>query len=34
MNPRDGLFRSELTMRMDRAGEDLEGRFDFVVATR
>jgi protocatechuate 3,4-dioxygenase beta subunit len=34
MNRRDGLFRSELTMRMERAGEDLEGRFDFVVATR
>ena len=34
MNRRDGLFRSELVMRMARAGEDLEGRFDFVVATR
>ena len=34
MNRRDGLFRSELVMRMGRAGEDLEGRFDFVVATR
>jgi protocatechuate 3,4-dioxygenase beta subunit len=34
MNRRDGLFRSELTMRMERAGEDLEGRFDFIVATR
>jgi protocatechuate 3,4-dioxygenase beta subunit len=34
MNRRDGLFRSELTMRMARAGEDLEGRFDFIVATR
>jgi protocatechuate 3,4-dioxygenase beta subunit len=33
MNRRDGLFRSELTMRIARAGEDLEGRFDFVVAT-
>jgi protocatechuate 3,4-dioxygenase beta subunit len=34
MNRRDGLFRSELTMRMARDGEDLAGRFDFVVATR
>jgi protocatechuate 3,4-dioxygenase beta subunit len=34
MNRRDGLFRSALTLRMARAGEDLEGRFDFVVATR
>ena len=34
MNRRDGLFRSELTMRMAGAGEDLEGRFDFIVATR
>ena len=34
MNRRDGFFRSELVMRMDRAGDDLEGRFDFVVATR
>lgn len=34
MNRRDGLFRGELTMRMDRAGDDLAGRFDFVVATR
>jgi protocatechuate 3,4-dioxygenase beta subunit len=34
MNRRDGLFRSELVMRMARAGEDLEGRFDFIVATR
>jgi protocatechuate 3,4-dioxygenase beta subunit len=34
MNRRDGLFRSELVMRMARANEDLEGRFDFVVATR
>ena len=34
MNRRDGLFRNELVMRMDRAGDDLEGRFDFVVATR
>ena len=34
MNRRDGLFRSELTMRMARAGEDLEGSFDFIVATR
>lgn len=30
-NRRDGLFRSELLMRMARAGEDLEGRFDFIV---
>jgi len=34
MNRRDGLFRSELVMRMARAGEDIEGRFDFIVATR
>jgi len=34
MNRRDGLFRSELLMRMARAGEDLEGRFDFIVASR
>ncbi len=34
MNRRDGLFRSELTMRIDRAGEDIEGRFDFIVANR
>jgi protocatechuate 3,4-dioxygenase beta subunit len=34
MNRRDGFFRSELTMRMYRVGEDLDGRFDFVVATR
>ena len=34
MNRRDGLFRRELLMRMGRDGEDLEGRFDFVVATR
>ena len=34
MNRRDGLFRSELTMRMGRAGEDIEGRYDFIVATR
>jgi len=34
MNRRDGLFSSALTMRMDRAGEDLAGRFDFIVATR
>jgi protocatechuate 3,4-dioxygenase beta subunit len=33
-NRRDGFFRSELVMRMDRVGEDVEGRFDFVVATR
>ena len=30
-NRRDGLFRSELLMRMARAGEDLAGRFDFIV---
>jgi protocatechuate 3,4-dioxygenase beta subunit len=34
MNRRDGIFRSELLMRMARDGEDLAGRFDFVVATR
>ena len=34
MNRRDGLFRSELLLRMARAGEDLEGRFDFIVAAR
>ncbi len=34
MNRRDGLFRGELVLRMSRAGEDLAGRFDFVVATR
>jgi protocatechuate 3,4-dioxygenase beta subunit len=33
MNRRDGLFRSELLMRMAAAGEDLETRFDFMVAT-
>jgi protocatechuate 3,4-dioxygenase beta subunit len=33
-NRRDGFFRSELVMRMARAGEDIEGRFDFIVATR
>lgn len=32
MNRRDGLFRRELLMRMGRVDEDLEGRFDFVVA--
>ena len=33
MNRRDGLFRGELVMRMARAGEVLDGRFDFIVAT-
>jgi protocatechuate 3,4-dioxygenase beta subunit len=34
MNRRDELFRRELTLRMGRDGDDLEGRFDFVVAAR
>ena len=34
MNRRDGMFHSELVMRMARVGEDIEGRFDFIVATR
>jgi protocatechuate 3,4-dioxygenase beta subunit len=34
MNRRDGMFHSELVMRMTRAGEDLEGRFDFILASR
>src|SRR5262249_21210735 len=34
MNRRDGLFRPDLLMRVARAGEDLEARFDFIVATR
>jgi protocatechuate 3,4-dioxygenase beta subunit len=31
MNRRDGLFRKELLMRMARAGDGLDARFDFVV---
>jgi protocatechuate 3,4-dioxygenase beta subunit len=37
MNRRDGLFRPELVMRMAKAGptgDDLDARFDFVVAAR
>ena len=34
MNRRDGLFRRELTLRMDGADETLAARFDFVVAAR
>jgi protocatechuate 3,4-dioxygenase beta subunit len=34
MNRRYGLFRRELTLRMERAGEDLAGQFDFVTASR
>jgi len=34
MNRRDGLFRPDLLMRVARAGEDLDARFDFIVATR
>ena len=33
MNRRDGLFRPDLLMRVARAGEDLDARFDFIVAT-
>ena len=33
-NRRDGLFRRELLMRVANAGDDLAGRFDFVINIR
>jgi protocatechuate 3,4-dioxygenase beta subunit len=33
-NLRDGLFRRELLMRVADAGDDLAGRFDFVLSIR
>ena len=32
LNDRDWIFRDDLTMRLDRAGEDWRSRFDFVLA--
>jgi hypothetical protein len=33
-NLRDSLFQSELLMRVADAGDDLDGRFDFVLDVR
>jgi protocatechuate 3,4-dioxygenase beta subunit len=34
MNRRDGLFRKELLMRIAKAGDGVDARFDFVLDTR